>query len=96
MFVTLVHVKVKKEHVEDFIAASTPNHEASVKEPGNLRFDVLQDSEDPTRFILYEAYENAQAAARHKDTHHYLQWRESVAPWMEEPRKGMPYKGLLP
>ena len=96
MYVTLVHAHVKPEHVEDFIAASRANHEASVHEPGNLRFDLLQLAEDPTRFILYEAYESADRARGHKDTSHYATWREVVAPWMAEPRLGVVYDGLLP
>lgn len=96
MHVTLVHVHVKPEHVEDFIRATRANHLASVLESGNLRFDVLQAPDDPTRFILYEAYADADAAAAHKQTGHYLGWRDSVAPWMAEPRQGIPYRGLLP
>ena len=96
MFVTLVHVKVREGHIEDFIRASTLNHRASIKEEGNLRFDVLQDREDPSCFILYEAYESKEAAAKHKETEHYLRWKETVAPWMAEALKGVPYDGLLP
>lgn len=96
MYVTIVHVKVKPGHIEDFVRASEANHHLSVKEPGNLRFDVLQKSEDPCEFALYEAYENQEAAAAHKDTAHYLTWRETVAPWMAEARKGVLYEGLLP
>jgi autoinducer 2-degrading protein len=96
MFVTIVYVRVKPEHLEEFIEATTRNHHASVKEPGNLRFDVLQLGEDPTRFALYEAYENEAASAAHKDTAHYLEWRETVAGWMAEPRQGVKYEGLLP
>jgi len=94
-YVTLVHVHVKPENVEDFIEASRENHEASVKEPGNVRFDVLQSTDDPCRFILYEAYESPEAAA-HKGTEHYLKWREVVADWMAAPRSGVSYKGLCP
>ena len=96
MQVTIVHVVVKPDHIDDFIEASRLNHEASCKEPGNRRFDVLQSSDDPTRFVLYEAYENATEAAKHKQTEHYLKWRESVADWMAEPRQGVPYNGLFP
>jgi autoinducer 2-degrading protein len=96
MYVTLVHAHVKPEHVEDFIAASTANHEASVREPGNLRFDVLQLAEDPTRFILYEAYEGADRARAHKDTPHYAQWNKVVAAWMAEPRQGVKHVALFP
>ena len=95
MHVTIVYVTVKQEHVEDFIEASRLNHEGSVKEPGNRRFDVIQSSEDPTRFVLFEAYVNAEEAARHKQTEHYLQWRDRVGDWMAEPRQGVPYKGLF-
>ena len=96
MQVTIVHVSVKPDHVDDFIEASRLNHEASVAEPGNRRFDVLQSADDPTRFVLYEAYESIAEAARHKETAHYKQWRETVADWMAQPREGVPYKGLFP
>ncbi len=96
MHVTLVHVRVKAEHVADFIAATKANHEASVREPGNRRFDVLQAPDDPTRFILYEAYATKADAAAHKATAHYAAWRDAVAPWMAEPRRGEPMNGLLP
>jgi autoinducer 2-degrading protein len=96
MHVTLVHVHVKPGSVEAFIEARRNNHENSVREPGNLRFDVLQDPQDPARFILYEAYADADAAKAHKDTAHYLAWRETVAEMMVEPRQGLPYLGLFP
>ncbi len=96
MQVTLVHVHVKPEWVEAFIEATRANHEASVKEPGNLRFDVLQKPEDPTRFMLYEAYASAEDAARHKQTAHYAAWRDAVADMMAEPRSGVPMNGLFP
>jgi autoinducer 2-degrading protein len=96
MHVTLVHVRVRPEDVEAFIAATRINHEASVNEPGNRRFDVLQAPDDPTRFILYEAYASATDAAAHKETAHYLAWRDAVAGMMAEPRRGEPMNGLLP
>src|SRR5512134_2428177 len=96
MHVTLVHVHVKPEHINDFIAAAKGNHEASVREPGNRRFDVLQAPDDPARFILYEAYAGPAEATAHKETPHYLTWRETVAEWMAEPRQGHPYRGLFP
>ncbi len=71
MQVTIVHVTVKMDHIDDFIEASRHNHEASVMEQGNRRFDVLQSADDPTRFVLYEAYESAAEAANHKETEHY-------------------------
>jgi autoinducer 2-degrading protein len=91
MHVTLVHVHVKPERVEDFIAATRANHRGAVAEPGNLRFDVLQQSDDPTRFILYEVYASAEAAAAHKQTAHYLAWRDAVSDWMASPRQGVPH-----
>jgi autoinducer 2-degrading protein len=96
MQVTLVHVRVRPESVDAFIAATRTNHEASVAEPGNRRFDVLQAPEDVTRFILYEAYATAADAAAHKQTAHYLAWRDAVAAMMAEPRRGEPMNGLLP
>ena len=96
MHVTLVHVRVRPEHLDAFIAATRANHEASVSEPGNRRFDVLLAPDDPTRFILYEAYASAADAAAHKETAHYLAWRAAVAEMMAEPRRGEPMNGLLP
>ncbi|MEZ5543450.1 MAG: antibiotic biosynthesis monooxygenase [Pseudomonadota bacterium] len=96
MHVTLVHVRVKPGHVDAFIAATRRNHAAAVQEPGNRRFDVLQSSDDPTRFVLYEAYASAADARAHKDTAHYLAWRDAVADWMAEPRRGDAYTGLCP
>ena len=96
MYVTLVHVHVKPRHIDDFINATRANHEASILENGNRRFDVLQSSDDPSHFVLYEAYRNASDAAAHKKTAHYLTWRERVADWMAEPRQGINYTGLFP
>jgi len=96
MHTTLVHVHVKPDCVEAFIAASRVNHEASVQEPGNRRFDVLQSPDDSTRFVLYEAYVTAEDAAAHKQSAHYHAWRSAVADMMAEPRRGDPYQGLYP
>jgi len=96
MPVTLVHVHVKPEHVADFIEASRANHEGSVREPGNKRFDVLQSTDDPTRFILYEWFEDEASVAAHKRTPHYARWRNEVQDWMAEPRVPAHYSGLLP
>ncbi len=89
-----MHIKVKPEYVDDFIEASLNNSRASVEESGNLRFDVLQSADDPTRFVLYEAYETAEDAVAHKGTDHYLLWRDTVADMMAEPRQGLRYAGL--
>lgn len=96
MHTTIVHVYVKADSVGAFIAASRKNHEASVQEPENRRFDVLQDAADPTKFVLYEAYATAAGAAAHKETAHYLQWRDTVAEMMAKPREGIGHNGLFP
>jgi (4S)-4-hydroxy-5-phosphonooxypentane-2,3-dione isomerase len=96
MYVTVVYVHVKPEHVADFIDSIRENHERSVLEPGNLRFDILQSADDPTRFIAYEAYRDEASAKAHKDTAHYQKWRDQAADWMAEPRQGARYEGLFP
>ena len=96
MLVTCVHVRVKKEHIQEFIAITRENHLGSIGEPGNLRFDVLQNADDPTRFLLYEAYAAPEDAAAHKKTPHYLKWKETVVDWMAEPRQGIPYNSICP
>ena len=96
MTVTLVHVFVKHEFIEAFIEATRTNHEISIKEPGNLRFDILQDAQIPSKFILYEAYVSEQAVAAHKETPHYATWRDTVAPWMDRPREGVKHTLLFP
>lgn len=96
MHVTLVHVHVKPTYLEAFITATRANHESSIQEPGNRRFDVLQDPSEPTYFILYEAYASAADAAAHKQTPHYAVWRDTVAEMMAEPRQGVSMNGLYP
>lgn len=96
MIVNCIFVNVKPHSVEDFIKVTTVNHLESVKEPGNFRFDLVQQADDPTHFMLYEAYKNEEAAADHKNTAHYLQWREAVKDMMQEPRYGVKYVLLQP
>lgn len=96
MFVTLVSVHVVPEHLDDFVDAIRANHEASIREPGCVRFDVLRSPDDPTRFLLYEAYVDEAGAAAHKETRHYLEFRDLVAPWMAEPRAGVRWDGIYP
>jgi len=96
MIVTLVHVWVKNSFTEDFVAATIDNHKQSVKEPGNLRFDILRDAENPAKFVLYEAYETEEAAAAHKNTVHYLKWRDTVIDWMAQPRQGVRHNIVYP
>lgn len=96
MHVTLVHVQVKPDAVEAFIAATQRNCEGSRREPGNLRFDFLQLEDDPTKFLLVEAFRDADAAAAHKQTAHYLEWRNAVADLMAVPREGKRARLLAP
>src|SRR5271165_2781643 len=96
MFVVCVHVLVKSEHIDEFIAASCENAVNTILEPGNLRFDVLQQAEDPQRFVLYEVYRDEEASKAHKQTAHYAHWRDTVETWMAQPRKGVQYKSLFP
>ncbi|MGI6167920.1 MAG: antibiotic biosynthesis monooxygenase [Eubacteriales bacterium] len=90
MIATLVYVDVLPEHVEAFKKITLYNHENSRREPGNIRFDLLQSKEDPTKFVLYEVFADEQAAADHKKTPHYLRWRDEVAPYMASPRRALP------
>ncbi len=96
MLIVHVHVRVLPDHVFAFIEATRTNAAASVHEPGIARFDVVQDVEDPTRFVLIEAYRDAEAPARHKETPHYAVWRDAVAPWMAEPRRSVKYREVFP
>jgi len=96
MHTMIVYVHVKQEYLEAFIQACKLNHEASVLESGNRRFDVLQSDEDSARLVLYEAYATATDAAAHKNTAHYRLWRDTVAEMMVEPRHGTPYQRLFP
>jgi len=96
MFVTLVHIHVLAEQMETFLEATRVNHEASVREDGNLRFDVLRSVEDPTRFVLYEWYVDEAHAKAHKETPHYAAWRDATVDCFAEPRYGVRYEGLYP
>jgi autoinducer 2-degrading protein len=96
MIVTAVMIQVKPDSITKFIEATVKNHEASVRERGNLRFDVLQNADDPSRFMLYEVYETEEAAAAHKKTTHYLEWKKTVEDWMQKPREGIPYTVVNP
>ena len=96
MFVVHVFVHVKPDQVEAFKAASLENAKNSVNEPGIARFDVIQEREDPTRFVLVEVYRTPADPARHKETAHYLQWRDTVAEMMAEPRSATKYTNVFP
>ena len=96
MFIVLVYVHVKEESTDAFMHASIENAEASRQEPGIVRFDVIQQEDDPTRFILIEIYRTEEDPALHKERAHYLKWRETVAPMMAEARQGIRYKIISP
>ncbi len=96
MHVVCVYVHVKPEHRDEFIQATLENARGTVQEPGNLRFDVLQQADDPNRFVLYEVYHDEAGMEAHKQTSHYARWRDAVGPWMAEPRKGVTYAPLFP
>jgi quinol monooxygenase YgiN len=96
MLVVHVHVRVKPESVEAFKAATLANARASVREPGIARFDVVQQDDDPARFVLVEVYRTAGAPAAHKETAHYAAWRDTVAPMMAEPRSSAKFGNVFP
>ena len=96
MIVTCVYITVKHNMIDGFINETIANHKESVKEEGNLRFDLIQQADDHCRFMIYEAYESEEAAANHKTTTHYLQWRDAVQDLMAEPRRGVKYKIIEP
>lgn len=96
MNIVLVHVHVKPEFVDAFKQASVENASNSVKEAGVDRFDVIQQNDDPTRFILVEVYKDVDASATHKETAHYAKWRDTVAEMMAEPRQGIKYTNIFP
>lgn len=96
MLVYCVEVYVIPGKEEAFKDACLKNHRETRKEKGNIRFDVLQQNEDSCRFFLYEAYDSEEAVKAHKETSHYLEWRETVAPWMAEPRRGISHSVCAP
>jgi quinol monooxygenase YgiN len=96
MLIVHVHAQVKREAVEAFREATIENARNSVQEPGVLRFDCIQQSDDATRFVLVEIYRSPQAAVDHKETAHYLRWRDAVADMMAEPRSSVKYSPVFP
>jgi len=96
MLIVHVHVQVKPECVEAFKAATLANARASVQEPGIARFDVCQQADDPTRFVLVEVYRTPEAPAAHKTTAHYAAWRDAVVPMMAAPRTSMKFANVFP
>ncbi len=96
MLIVHVHVQVKPEHVAAFQSATLANARASVQEPGIARFDVVQQADDPTRFVLVEVYRTAAATTAHKETAHYAAWRDAVATMMAVPRTSVKYSNVFP
>ena len=96
MHVVIVHVHVKADCVEPFVAATDVNAANSRQEPGIVRFDVLRQQDDPTRFVLVEVYRTPEAVAAHKATAHYATWRDTVTSFMAQPRVGVAYTNLSP
>jgi len=95
MYVVCVTIFVKGESVQAFIDATLDNARNTRREPGNVRFDVLQAEDDPARFMLYEAYQTKDDFARHQQTAHYLRWKQTVADWMAQPRQGIKHKSVF-
>jgi autoinducer 2-degrading protein len=96
MFVACIHLFVQSEHREAFLAATLENARQTIQEPGNLRFDVLQQADDPNRFVLYEVYCDEAGVRAHKETAHYAKWAASVPQLLVEPRHGVRYASLFP
>lgn len=96
MLIVAVHVHVKRECVEAFQQATIENASHSVRESGIARFDVIQQNDDPTRFVLMEVYKTPEAPAKHKETAHYAKWRDAVADMMAEPRSSQKYTVVFP
>jgi quinol monooxygenase YgiN len=96
MYIIHVQIHVNQADVEAFKSATLANAKASVQEPGIARFDVIQQLDDPTRFVLVEVYRAAEDHGRHRQTDHYATWIEAVAPMMAEPRSGVKYADVFP
>jgi quinol monooxygenase YgiN len=96
MLIVHVFVHVKEDQIEAFKAATIDNASHSIQETGIARFDVIQQSDDPTQFLLVEVYRNDEAPAQHKETAHYQRWRDTVAPMMAEPRRSVKYANIFP
>lgn len=96
MYIVQVHVKVKENRIEDFIVSTKENAKKSLLEPGIMRFDIIQQLDDPTEFILYESYRTDQDPAKHKDTEHYRIWRGKAESMMVQPRQSVKYRNIFP
>jgi len=96
MQIYIVNIHVFPNDLDNFIRATIDNVSNSIKEPGIIGFDFIQQIDDPTKFMLFEVYKNDEARNSHKETDHYLRWRESVKDMMVEPRSGLSYKKIYP
>ncbi|MBN2029464.1 antibiotic biosynthesis monooxygenase [bacterium] len=96
MFIVHVHVRVKPDQINAFIEATKENARNSVREPGIARFDVVQQQDDPERFVLVEVYRTPEDPAKHQETAHYQKWRDAVADMMAEPRSSVKYTNMYP
>lgn len=96
MLVAMIYIHVKPESVDAFRQASIENAKNSIREPGIARFDLIQQADDPTRFMLVEVYRDTDGPARHRETAHYKTWREGVEPMMAEPRMRTVYQSVYP
>ena len=95
MYVVCVTIFVQPASVEPFIEATLDNARNTRRESGNLRFDVLRGEEDPTQFLLYEAYRSKDDFAKHQQTEHYLRWKQTVVDWMAKPRQGVKHNSVF-
>jgi autoinducer 2-degrading protein len=95
MYIVCVTIWVKPENIAGFIEATLDNARNTRKEPGNLRFDVSQGEDDPTRVFLYEAYKTRDDFTKHQQTEHYFRWRDAVADWLSQPRQAAKYKSIF-
>ena len=96
MYIVHVHARVKPEQIQAFRQATIENARNSILEPGIARFDVLQDRDDPSHFILVEVYRTPEDPARHKETDHYARWRDTVTEMMVEPRIAVKFENIFP
>ena len=96
MFIVQVSVHVKPEFVDEFIKATLENTRNSIHEPGITRFDIIQQNDNRANFILIEVYRTIEDSAKHKETHHYKKWRDTVESMMAEPRSSIKYKNIYP
>lgn len=96
MIVRIINVYVSEKYLEAFKEVSVKNRLGSIREPGVVRFDILQNTSEPTHFVLCEVYENEQAAGDHKETAHYREWRDAVEPMMSRPRQGIACAAISP